>query len=77
MNASIVDLRYHMNDVLKALNRNEKITIFYRNKKKGIIIPLQQTELKKEVEQHPFFGMRKKNRMTVKQEMDHLRGSRY
>ena len=29
MKASVVDLRYKMNDILKALDRNEKITILY------------------------------------------------
>ncbi len=42
MEASIVDLRYKMNDVLKALERNEKVTILYRGKPKGLIIPFKK-----------------------------------
>lgn len=39
MKASIVDLRYKMNDVLKALDRNEQVTILYHGKIKGVIMP--------------------------------------
>ena len=35
MKATVVDLRYKMNDVLKVLDRNEKVTILYRGKVKG------------------------------------------
>lgn len=40
MKATVVDLRYKMNDVLKALDRNEKVTVLYRGKVKGFLIPL-------------------------------------
>ena len=36
MKASILDLRRRMSEVLKALERNEDVTILYRGKKKGI-----------------------------------------
>lgn len=32
MQASIVDLRYRMNDILKALARNEEVEILYHGK---------------------------------------------
>lgn len=35
MKATVVDLRYKMNDVLKALDRNETVTILYHGKVKG------------------------------------------
>ena len=35
MRANIVDLRYRMNDVLKALDRNEEVTILYYGQEKG------------------------------------------
>ena len=76
MKATIVDLRYKMNDVLKALDRNEKITILYHGKEKGIITPLKKKEIKKVCE-HPFFGMYKTKKKTVQQEMDEIRGNRY
>ena len=39
MKATILDLRRRMNDVLKALNRNEPVTIFYRGRKKAVLLP--------------------------------------
>tara|TARA_Y100000031_G_C8153361_1_gene353432 strand:- start:539 stop:778 length:240 start_codon:yes stop_codon:yes gene_type:complete len=76
MEASVVDLRYKMNDVLKALDRNEKIKILYHGKVKGIIMPVTNKEYKK-VEDHPFFGMSKNNEKSVLDELKELRGSRY
>jgi len=75
MKATIVDLRYRMNDVLKALERNEDVSILYRGKTKGVLKPqIRRTKLK--VSEHPFFGMRKK-KMSVDAEMAKLRGGRY
>ncbi len=42
MKATVVDLRYKMNDVLKALDRNEKVTVLYRGKVRGILIPVEK-----------------------------------
>lgn len=64
MKVSIVELRYHMNDVIKALNRNETIDIFYRNKKIGILQSIKKQSLKK-VEDHLFYGMMKNNVLSV------------
>jgi hypothetical protein len=77
MKATIVDLRYKMNDVLKALDRNEQVTVFYRGKAKGTLIPLgKKSQLK--ISDHPFFGMLSPNdEKTVQDVMDGLRGSRY
>ena len=76
MKASVVDLRYKMNDILKALDRNEKITILYHGKIKGIISPIFNKKNKKVCEHH-FYGMYKKDKTTVEQEMDDLRRNRY
>lgn len=76
MEATIVDLRYKMNDVLKALERNEKVSVKYRGKIKGIIFPKQGLK-QKSVDEHPFFGMMKNDNETVEQVMQKLRGSRY
>lgn len=76
MKASIVDLRYKMNDVLKALNRNEQITIFYHGKIKGIIMPTPK-ERTKRVEEHPFFGMLRHRGKSVLEELKDLRKVRY
>ena len=76
MEAKIIDLRYKMNDVLKALARNERVSIIYRGKKKGVISPDVQTS-GMDIKTHPFFGMHKNETDNVEQIMDKLRGSRY
>jgi len=76
MEASIVDLRYKTNDILKALDRNESVTVLYHGKVKGIIKPARKkTESK--IKDHPFFGMYKESEKTVLEELDELRESRY
>jgi len=75
MKASIVDLRYRMNDVLKALERNEEVRIMYRGRLKGVLKPrLSRTGSK--VKDHPFFNMRKGKR-PVAEELEELRGGRH
>ena len=76
MKATVVDLRYKMNEVLKALDRREKITLLYHGKIKGIIIPAgnKTTSL---VKDHPFFNMTQKETKSVARQMDALRGSRF
>ena len=77
MKATIVDLRYKMNDVLKALDRNEKVTVLYRGKVKGTLIP-SNNKTKQKITDHPFFGMSANSKdISVKNIMDGLRGSRY
>lgn len=58
MKATILDLRYRMNDVLKAIERNEKVSISYHGKQKGVIISGANYSARK-VTEHPFFNMRK------------------
>ena len=76
MKASIVDLRYKMKDVIKALDRNEEVTVLYHGKVKGIIMPVTKKTNKK-VQDHPCFGMNKNSEMSVEEEMKHLRKGRY
>ena len=78
MKANIVDLRYKMKNVLKALNRKERVEILYRGKSKGIIIPVHESS-QKSVKDHPFFGSSKKKATpeAIEKEMDRLRGPRY
>lgn len=77
MKATIVDLRYKMNDVLKALDRNEKVTVLYHGKIKGIIVPAKREERKKIID-HPFFGMSSQNnKKSVLEKLNDLRKSRY
>ena len=77
MKATVVDLRYKMNDVLKALDRNEKVTVLYRGKVKGVLIPAAQTK-DISMTDHPFFGMSSQDsRKSVLDELDDLRRTRY
>ena len=76
MKASIVDLRYKMNDVLKALARNEEVTILYRGKAKGKITPLGKKATALKVKDHPYFGM-SKGKKSVDTVMSQLRSTRY
>ena len=76
MKASIVDLRYKTNDILKALDRNESVTVLYHGKIKGIIKPAgKKSELK--IQDHPFFGMYENPEKTVLEELDILREPRH
>jgi len=57
MEASLEDLCNKMNDILKALERNEDIKICYRGKIKGTIKSMLKTQSKtKKVCDHPFFN---------------------
>lgn len=41
MYASIVDLRYRMKDVLRAIDRGETVTVLYRGKPKAKLAPME------------------------------------
>jgi len=76
MKATVLDLRYKMKEVLKALDRREKVTLLYHGIIKGTIVPVGgKSELA--VEDHPFFNMAKKETKSVKEQMDELRGPRF
>ena len=75
MQATIVDLRYHMNQVLKALERNETVSVLYRGKLKGVLSPATTTSAAK-VTEHSFFGCRK-DAQSVEEVVEHLRGGRH
>ncbi len=76
MKASVVDMRYKMNEVLRALDRNESVEILYHGKIKGIIRPLS-TKAGKSVKEHRFFGMHARTKEAVETSMEKLRGLRY
>ena len=75
MKATVVDLRYRINDILKALDRNEDVDILYRGKKKGVLVA-QADRAKIKVKAHPFFNMNASGQ-SVDVEMQKLRGGRY
>ena len=76
MKASIVDLRYKTNDILKALDRNESVTVLYHGKIKGIIKPARKKSTSK-VKDHPLFAMYKNSEQSVLEELENLRKPRY
>ncbi len=76
MKASIVDLRYKTTDILKALDRNESVTILYHGKIKGVIKPAREKIVSK-IKNHPFFGMANDSKKTVLEELANLRKPRH
>ena len=75
MKASVVDLRYRMNEILKAIDRNEEVTILYHGKVKGVIKPKISRD-RRPISDHPFFNMYS-SKKTVPEMMAKLRGDRY
>ena len=75
MKASVVDIRYKMNDILKALDRNEDVELLYRGKPKGVLTATRPAASGRVVD-HPFFNMAP-SLGTVEEEMIQLRGGRY
>jgi antitoxin (DNA-binding transcriptional repressor) of toxin-antitoxin stability system len=57
MKASIVDLRYHMKDVLRAIDRGETVTVLYRGKEKARLTPLEEKKPTVRSQDTPMFGM--------------------
>ena len=58
MKATFLDLRKRSKEIVKALDRNQTVTLFYRGKAKGVIVPASRTS--KEAMSaltHPAFGM--------------------
>ena len=76
MKASIVDLRYKTKEILQALRRNERVTVLYHGKIRGVIHPAGQ-DVNTGVEDHPFFGMKKETKETVLEELEALRKTRH
>ncbi len=76
MKASIVDLRYKTNEILKALDRNESVTVLYHGKIKGVIKPARGKSVLK-IKDHPFFGMTENSAPTVLEELANLRKPRH
>lgn len=80
MKASIVSLRRRMAEVLRALDRNEPVTILYRGRKRAILMPAGRGEHEsKSVTDHPAFGMWKdrKDLEDVRAHVRELRKGRF
>jgi len=74
MKATVVDLRYRMSDVLKALDRNEEVAVLRHGKLKGVIRPARPATARR-VKDHPLFGIRRRGK-SVEAIMNSLRGGR-
>ena len=58
MKASFVDLRKRSKEIVRALDRNQSVTLFYRGKAKGVIVPAASPPDKAvSVLDHRAFGM--------------------
>lgn len=59
MRASVVDLRRKMKQVMKALERNEEVTLLYHGKERAVIVPVREPRPrpKADIREHPAFGM--------------------
>lgn len=75
MKASVIDLRYRMNEVLKAIDRNEEVTILYHGKVKGVIKP-NISRGRRRISDHPFFNMYQ-SKEAVNEVMANLREDRH
>jgi len=75
MKATVVDLRYRMNEILKALDRNEDVSILCRGKLKGIL-KAKRGKSESKVADHPFYNMRGDG-ASINDVMDQLREGRY
>jgi hypothetical protein len=64
-----------MNDVLKALDRKEEVTILYRGIVKGRIVS-ETGKSEKKVQDHLYFGMTANEDQSVLVELKQLRESR-
>ncbi|MFN7921028.1 MAG: hypothetical protein U0Q16_13080 [Bryobacteraceae bacterium] len=63
MNATIIDLRYKMKDVLRMIDQGEAVTVLYRGKPKAMLTPIfvDDSSSLTRVEEQPAFGMWKDN----------------
>ncbi len=58
MTVSVLELRKGVGRILKALDRNEPVTLLYRGKPRAMIQPLPvQAGARRSVADHPVFGM--------------------
>ena len=77
MQASIVDLRYRMVDVKKALENSEIVTLTDHGRIIADIFPRNSIQTN-QTKEHPFFGMlNAQENMSVDTVMEKLRGGRY
>gem|GEM_PF-418106 len=58
MKATFLDLRKRSREIVRALDQNQSITLFYRGKPKGVIVPASKPpEERISIMSHRAFGM--------------------
>ena len=58
MEASVLDLRKKMRDVMSAIDRHERVTLTHRGRRRAVIVPLTEAKRNKvRVADLPAFGM--------------------
>ena len=59
MNATIVDLRYNMKHVLRAIDRGETVTVLYRGKERAKLTPIAASPSSgaPKTKDQPLFGL--------------------
>jgi hypothetical protein len=58
MKATFLDLRKRSKDIVRALDQNQSVTLFYRGKAKGVIVPASRSAGESaSVRKHRAFGM--------------------
>jgi prevent-host-death family protein len=57
MNATIVDLRYNMKHVLRAVDRGETVTVLYRGKERARLMPITPASGAPKTKDQPLFGL--------------------
>jgi antitoxin (DNA-binding transcriptional repressor) of toxin-antitoxin stability system len=59
MNATIVDLRYNMKHVLRAIDRGETVTVLYRGKERAKLTPIAPAPCSgtPKTKDQPLFGL--------------------
>jgi len=76
MKTNAVDLRRNMKDIMRAVDRNEAVTVLYHGKEKAVILPIAH-EVCKPIVEHAFFAMHDDSEKSVDTVMEELRGGRY
>jgi len=75
MKTNAVDLRRNMKDIMRAVGRNEPVTVLYHGKEKAMILPIEQAS-SASVRNHAFFGMNQGD-VSVENMINGLRDGRY
>jgi len=75
MKTNAVDLRRNMKDIMRAVGRNEPVTVLYHGKEKAMILPIEHAS-SASVRSHAFFAMNQGD-VSVENMINGLRDGRY